>query len=185
MSKTIRIIYILVILLLFGVAGTLGAFCIHYDRVPEGIIIIGSAVVVLVVSIIVALSGSVSKDDKSMAKQKAKANNVPSDAKVLMTLKGTVQTYSDGNITSEPIPATVKMYDKFGIHIFIDKKNKLLKYEKIEDIYKETDNDFVLGMSNGIEYKVECESLVKLMAFEDILNKQTNYRFDADDEDDD
>jgi hypothetical protein len=179
MSKALRVVYILVILLLFGVAGALGSLCIHYDRKPEGIIIIGSAVVVLVISVVVALSGAISKDDKKVAKAKAKQSCIPADAVLLMTMKCTVQTYRNGEITSKPQDAVIKLYDEIGVYIQVGQdRNKMLLYDDVDDIYKETDDDFFIGMNNGREYKFKCPSIVKLMALEDILNKQTDYRFD-------
>lgn len=184
MSKTLRVVYVLVILLLFGCAGTLGALCIHYDRKPEGIIIIGSAAIVLIVSIVVALSGSIKKDDAKLAKANKHANNLP-DAPVLMTMNGTVQPFKDGEETDDKLDATVKLFDGVGVHVQVGKsKTKLLKYEDIEDIYKETDDDFFILMPNDIEYKFECSSVMKMKALEDILNKQTNYRFDEGDDND-
>ncbi len=185
MNKAVKIVYMMVILLLFIVAGVIGVFCIQYERIPEGIIILSCAVIVLVVSLVVAFSDPIVKDTVDDASA-LKTKDVPvsvENAKVLMTLRGTVQTYVNNKLNFGPVDAVVKMYDKYGIHILIDKKHKLLKYDDVDDIYKESDNDFVVGMKNGIEYKIVCSSLIKLMAFEDILNKQTDYRFDEDQSD--
>lgn len=170
-GNILKIAYIVTIVILFIIACWTGYMCITYDRFPEGMVIIGSAFVILIISLILFLTQN-RADDKMVLAQAGP---------LLSKIAGVISFIHEDDVEVEE-EGTI-YFHKYGFivdspHIEYD----LIDYDTIDDIYKEDDLDLFICVGEDT-YKAVGSSKIKFMAAEDILNKQTNYRFnDAEDE---
>lgn len=171
-DKIIKIVYASIMGTLFIAACVIGYMCMQYDRFPEGLVIVGSAFIIMLVSIILLVTQK-GADEKIV---QAKAGPI------LSKIQGTVSLMDiNGNVDIEE--NGVVEFHKYGIVIVAPSITyDLVPYDDVEDIYKEEDLDLFICVKDWM-LKAVGTSKVKFMAAEDILNKQTNYRFNDDSDD--
>ena len=166
MKRTIfRTIYVSIITCLFAVACVIGWACINYDRLPEGIVVIAASFVVFAVSLFLMLTQR-SADAKMLEAQ---------SGPFLMKFKGVLSFLRDDEVEREV--NGILEFHKYGFFIVEGKDKIYVSYDQVSDIYKEEDLDLFMVIPERV-LKIVGDAKMKLMAVEDMLNKQTNYRFD-------
>jgi hypothetical protein len=193
-ESVIKTVYIAFITVLFAIACVIGGMCIRYNRIPEAMVIIGSSLVVFLVSMFLLFT------QKSADKKLEEAKLMAEAGDFLMKSNGWITQLTDAT-TFEPRLACGNgsiVFHKNGFFIYVNEQygqkinyRDYLSYDDITDVYEDNfvydgeEQIYLCIKVDGKTIRLTIDSQLKLMATEDILNKQTNYRFDEGEEKED